>query len=265
MICCLLLVHPQLLRKLRLALGELLERHVRRAAVVLADIVVDNKLDGSVEGHVYQQDEGHIDGFRQDGVQGDEQQVDHEYRHKDRRGLHACAYELVVDMVLVRQERAAVLAYPVQRHSHHVEHRHEQGAEGYDHVEGASFMDIGVEAQVDHQVAEYVAQGKTACVSHEELVAFSLVAEHIVEPEDYHYAESHKSQGGVDELPVQHQHQCQDGKCYAAEPGGESVYPVYEVDGIGDEHHHEQGDRYAGPCRDAGYAEQPGKSVEPVA
>lgn len=218
MICCLLLVQSQLFRKLRLALCELLERHIRRSAVVLADIVVDHKLQGSVEDDVDDEYQGHIDHLHKGGIEPDEEQVDEEYGDEYSRHHHPCADELVVDMVLVREERAAVLADSVEGYSYHIEHRHHEGAECDDHELVASAVHLRVDAQVDHKVAQDIPEGEAACVSHEELVAFPLVAEHIVAPEHYHDAEGHKGEGSVDILLVIDQKCGKDGKRYAAEP-----------------------------------------------
>lgn len=189
----------------RLSLGELFERYIRRAAAVLLYEAVDHELEGGPQHAVYQQDEGQIDAVGEECVHHYEEEVGDENGDEHELCLHSGADQLVVDVILVRKKRAAAFTYPVERHPHNVEHRHKQRAESHYHIH--CVLPAGrAEAEMYHEIAEDVAEGKAACVAHEELVAFPFVSEHIVEPEHHHDAEGDQRHGRVDVFLFHHEH-----------------------------------------------------------
>ena len=180
--------------------------------------MVNDQVHCRIEGNVDDQYECQIEPPGKDGVHDDEEQVGCQYGDEHCRGLHPCADEFVVEMILVREERASSLPYPVEGDPHHIKHRYEQRAECDDHISCPPRFEIGLLAQVNHQIAQDVAEGEAAGIPHEEFVPLALVTEYVVEPEYDHNAESDKGESGVDVFPVQDEHPREYAQCDAAQP-----------------------------------------------
>ena len=177
---------------------------------VYLDAKVDPELEGRPDDNVYQQDDRGVGAGGQECIKSYEK--DH-YAYDCQQDIpvsHTGAQQFVVDMVLVRQERIAAFADAVDDHAHDVEQRDYQRGKGDDCVPGCILSLIYRERQAQDEKAKYIAQGQTACVSHEKLVPLTGVPENIVEPERDDYPEGRQSQKRMDILVPHQQHDTQD-------------------------------------------------------
>ena len=169
-------------------------------------------------------------------------------------------------MILVRKERVLLVPEAVHHYAHHIEQGDDQRGESQHHVGVPGYLRLRVgTAQVDNQQADDVAQNQAARVAHEQLVAALGVAEHVVEPERDYYPESGESQQGIQLVALYRADDPQYEKGNAAQPGGQTVNAVYQVDGVGDIDHHEQGEQDSQCYRQCMDAEQAAQRVEPLA
>ena len=189
---------------------ENLTKYAEQAANEYLDAKVDPELEGSPDENVYQQDDRGVGASGQECIKSYEK--DH-YAYDCQQDIpvsHTGAQQFVVDMVLVRQERIAAFADAVDDHAHDVEQRDYQRGKGDDSIPGCILSLIYRERQAQYEETQYVAQGQTACVSHEKLVPLTGVPENIVEPERDDYPEGRQSQKGMDILVPHQQHDTQD-------------------------------------------------------
>lgn len=97
----------------------------------------------------------------------------------------------MMDMVLVRLERAVSLADADQDYTHHIERRNNQGAESYEKGAFGVRHDIRVVLTVLYgKETEGIAQGKASRIAHENLAGTLHTAEHVVIEERHKHAES---------------------------------------------------------------------------
>ena len=142
-----------------------------------------------------------------------------------------------MDMVFVRQERIAAVAHPVQVDPHYVAAGDEQGREKADHEErvvDTAFRRFQRQ-QFETEESEHHADGKAACVAHEDLPLFFGVAEYIIIIEGDEYAQCGEREHGIDVLPAMEEHDSVDQQGDAAQTGSQTVDAVDEVDGIDQE------------------------------
>ena len=97
----------------------------------------------------------------------------------------------MMDMVLVRLERAVSLADADQDDTHHIERRNNHGAESDEKGAFGVRHDIRVVLAVLYgKETEGIAQGKASRIAHENLAGTLHTAEHVVIEERHKHAES---------------------------------------------------------------------------
>ena len=174
--------------------------------------------------------------------------------------------QLVMDMVLVRQERVLLVSQSVAHHSHHVEQRHQHGGKCQHHVIVAHGTRMHIHrTQVNHQEADDISQRQRTRITHEELPAPHLVSKHIIIPERDDHTQSRDTQQGIG---VQSQPDMQPRQSHqrdGTEPRSQTVDAVNQVDGIGNIHHDEHGKRHAEPWRNLIHSEESVERLDPYA
>lgn len=104
----------------------------------------------------------------------------------------------MMDMVLVRLERAVSLADADQDDTHHIERRNNHGAESYEKGAFGVRHDIRVVLAVLYgKETEGIAQGKASRIAHENLAGTLHTAEHVVIEERHKHAESTGRKHGI--------------------------------------------------------------------
>jgi len=96
---------------------------------------------------------------------------------------------------------------------------------------------------------EHDADGEAARVAHEYLAPFFRLAEHIIIIKRHEYTQSGEGKHGIEILVEPDEGYAIEQEGDAAQPGGQSVDAVDEVDGIDDEHRNENGEGDADPRR----------------
>ena len=213
---------------------------------------VDDEHQRVVEPVYRQEVEGaEAGGHQQDGDHG-------------RAGREAHGQELVVDVVLVRQEGVPAVAHAVQDDAYHVQRRDQQHAEGHQHGRAAGLGQrvARVHAVAHGEQAEQVAQHQAARVAHEDFPAAGGVAEDVVGEEGDEHADADESHQGVDPPVVPDEQAAEHGQRHHAQPGGQPIDAVDEVDGVGDEHHQHQREGHADEGREHVDAEEPVEVVD---
>ena len=172
--------------------------------------------------------------------------------------------KFMMNMSLVGQKKSLPITCPAKNHTHYIERRNKQDAEGNKQGRTQGFFSgngSGVHAVFDDEEAENVPQCQTSGVAHKDLASAVGIAEYIVGKEGDQDAYTDKGQQGINPLLVVNEDDSQNGKGNHTQAGGQSVDTVNQVDGIGDEYgqQHGQGDSYKG-----GNFIDPEKSVEIV-
>lgn len=197
-------------------------------------------------------------------VEQDEHQREHTDAYHHHSHFQPTSQQLVMDMVLVRQERVLLVSQTVAHHSHHVEQRHQHRGKGKHHVVVGNHMRVHIHrAQVNHQETDDVAQRQRTRIAHKELPAPHGISKHVVEPErDNHTQRRNAEQGEGKQMQpdvqTRQSHQ-RDG----TESGSQSVDAVNQVDGIGYVHHDEHGERHAHPWRQLIDSEESVERLDP--
>ena len=236
----------------------------RLLSAVNQDIQV--KMHRYPQHHIQYQNKGDTAMRQQQQIQHDKEQRYQQNGHHDPAYPHARAQQLVVKMVLVRQEGTLAGTQAVDDHPDHVEQGHNQGGQGDDQRRiGVRVRVEAHKAEVDYQKAQDVAQRQAAGIAHEQLVPFLGVAEHVVNPERNQDAQGGQGQEGVDVLADPDVHPGQHGQRDAAQPGSQPVDPVDQVDGVGDVHNEKNGERNAQPGRQVVDTEETAQGMNPVA
>lgn len=102
-------------------------------------------------------------------------------------------------------------------------------------------------AQVNHQETDNVAQRQRPRITHKELPTPHGISKHVVEPErDNHTQRRNAEQGEGKQMEPDVQSR-QRHQRDSAEPRSQTVDAVNQVDGIGNIHHDEHGERHAEP------------------
>ena len=231
---------------------------------------VNQDIQVEVEGHpqpdIDAQNQGHAAVREEQEVQHDEEEGHRQDGDHDPAYPHARAQQLVVKMVLVRQEGTLAGTQAVNHHPDHIEQGHNQGGQSNDQRRiGVRVRVEAHKAEVDYQKAQDVAQRQAAGIAHEQLVPFLGVAEHVVNPERNQDAQGGQGQEGVDVLADPDVHPGQHGQRDAAQSGSQPVDPVDQVDGVGDVHNEKEGERNAQPGRQVVDAEESTQGMNPVA
>lgn len=131
-------------------------------------------------------------------VHGQPKVAQGEQKRKGYDGYHGSALahphgkQLVVDMVLVGQERVFPVAHPVQIDPHDIEARDEQRRIREDKQIRETVRDVrcGTLEKLQAQHTKYHAGCKAAGVTHEYLFLLIGIAEYIIVEEGYKYPES---------------------------------------------------------------------------
>lgn len=104
----------------------------------------------------------------------------------------------MMDMVLVRLERAVSLADADQDDTHHIERRNNHSAESYEKGAFGVRHDIRVVLAVLYgKETEGITQGKASRIAHENLAGTLHTAEHVVIEERHKHAESTGRKHGI--------------------------------------------------------------------
>ena len=226
---------------------------------VYLDATVDPELEGRPDDNVYQQDDRSVGACGQECIKSYEKDHDAYDCQQDIPVSHTGAQQFMVDMVLVRQERIAAFADAVDDHAHDIKQRDYQRGKGDDSVPGCILSLIYRKRQAQYEETQYVAQGQTACVSHEKLVPPEGIPEYIVEPERYDDPEGRKAQERMHILMTHQEHHAQHGQRYAAQARGQAVDTVDKVDRIGNIYYNDQCQRNPYPARDGIDTEKTGQ------
>lgn len=185
----------------------------------------------------------------------DRNRDDENHRHLLRQSQRE---ELVVDMVLVRHERVVAVADPVDEHPDDVETRYEQRRNRHHHRIDSPRLDMCRQPHLlDAEETDDKAQREASGIPHEDFRLVRRPAEHIVIEKRQKYAQSRKGYHGIDILLIEEERHAVDQEDDHAQPRRQSVHPVDEVDGIGDEGHGEYGQQEAQHPRKGVYPQQP--------
>lgn len=172
--------------------------------------------------------------------------------------------QLVMDMVLVRQERVLLVSQSVAHHSHHVEQRHQHGGKRQHHVIVAHGTGMHIHrTQVNHQETDDISQRQRSRIAHKELPAPQGISKHVVEPERDNHTQCRDTEQGIG---VQSQPDMQPRQSHqrdGTEPRRQAVDAVNQVDGIGNIHHDEHGERHAHPWRQLIDSEESVERLDP--
>ena len=207
------------------------------------DAACQKHIDGNPEGDVSYEQERDVHVRGQEVVGDDEERAAAEYRHHGASLAHAEGQQLVMDMRLVGHEWIAVGANAVNVDAYDVEAWNQQGRHADDGTVGVTGRHADV-ADTDAHHAQKEADGKGACIAHENLTVFQGVAEHVEEEEGQQCAQRGGGQGRV---CVQAVPETDNGVEYArhgTQSGGQAVDAVYQVHGVDDEDDEQGGDAY---------------------
>lgn len=154
-------------------------------------------------------------------------------------------------MGFVRQEERFAVTGPAKNHTHYIERRNKQDAEGNKQGRTQDFFSgngSGVHAVFDDKEAENVSQCQASGVTHKDFASAIGIAEYIVRKEGNQDAYTDKGQQGIDPLLVVNEDHSQNGKGNHTQTGGKSIDAVNQVDGIGNKYRqqHGQGNSYKG-------------------
>lgn len=168
-------------------------------------------------------------------------------------------------MSFVGQEERFAVTGPAKNHTHYIERRNKQDAEGNKQGRTQGFFSgngSGVHAVFDDEEAENVPQCQTSGVAHKDLASAVSITKYIVREKGNQDAYTDKGQQGINPLLVVNEDDSQNGKGHHTQTGGQSVDTVNQVDGIGDEYgqQHGQGDSYT--CGNLVNPEKPVKIVD---
>lgn len=149
---------------------------------------------------------------------------------------HARAYNLMVDVILVRLEQGTAISQACQNDTEHVEAGNDE-QRAYQHpVFAVKWRDIGVvHGELDEQKCQHVAQRQTAGIAHENLLLVTFAKEKI--EIEIGYEHPHKS-GNHD--AINPKRLTDEAKQVAAqrnerEAGGQSVDSVNQVESVDNE------------------------------
>lgn len=168
----------------------------------------------------------------------------------------------MMNMSLVGQEERFAVTGPAKNHTHYIERRNEQDAEGNKQGRTQDFFSgngSGVHAVFDDKEAENVSQCQASGVTHKDFASAIGIAEYIVRKEGNQDAYTDKGQQGIDPLLVVNEDHSQNGKGNHTQTGGKSIDAVNQVDSIGNEYGQQHGQRDSYTC---GNLVNPEKSVE---
>ena len=184
------------------------------------EVTEQNPVDVEV---AYQQKVGH-----------GENEGDHDDGNHGRALLHADGQQFVVNVVLVREERVAAVAYPVQIDSHYVAAGYEQGREEADHQVGfvVPAFGRGQRQELEAEDGKHHADREAARIAHEYFPLLFGVAEYIIIIERYEHSQGGKGKHGIDILATMVEHGAVGQQGDAAKTGCQAVDAVDEVDGI---------------------------------
>ena len=209
---------------------------------------IQRQVEYQPDGNVDAQDIRDVDIPYQRHIDQDKHQREHTDAYHHHSYFQPASQQLVVDMVLVRQERVLLVSQPVAHHSHHVEQRHQHGGKRQHHVIVAHGTGMHIHrTQVNHQETDDISQRQRSRITHEELPAPHLVSKHIVIPEWDDYTQCRDTQQGIGEQSQPDMQPRQSHQRDGTEPRSQTVDAVNQVDGIGNIHHDEHGKRHAEP------------------
>lgn len=161
---------------------------------------IQRQMEYQPDGNVYAQDIRDVDIPYQRHVDQDKHQREQTDAYHHLSHFQPTSQQLVVDMVLVRQERVLLVSQPVAHHSHHVEQRHQHGGKRQHHVIVAHGTGMHIHrTQVNHQEADDISQRQRSRITHEELPAPHLVSKHIIIPERDDHTQSRDTEQGIGE------------------------------------------------------------------
>ena len=184
--------------------------------------------------------------------------------HHRLAGREAHLQELVMNMRLVGHEQRPSVARTAQHHTHHVQTRHHQHAERYQHrtaLHPQQHIRL-VHAVFDDKKAQNKSQRQAARIPHENLAPHVGIPEHVVREERNNHPHRHERQHGIAPHLEMHEQHPEHQQCHHAQPRRQSVDTVNQVDGIGDEHHQQHGQRNAHRLRNEINAEKPVETVD---
>ena len=214
---------------------------------------------------IRKQEQRHTDICRQKDVAQGEKHGHGDYGYHCRALPHPDGQQLVMDVVPVWQERVLAVAHPVQIDTHHIEAGdYERRVGQHEHVGHTGCHAVGkAPAHLQAEDAEHHADGQAARVAHEYLTSAFGVAEHVIIEERHEHAEGGEGEYGVDVFMRHQEYHSVEQHRHAAQPGGQAVDAVNQVDGVDDEHHGKHRKRPSRPCGYVIYKEQAVQVVNP--
>lgn len=160
--------------------------------------------------------------IKQDKESGNRNDTNHHHPHP-----HPRAQQLMMKVILIRQERVLVLTQAMQDHTDHVQQRNQHRRESDHHVRvGQCRRDLVRHAHVNDQETDHVAQRKAAGIPHEKLMSTVGVTEHVVAPKGHKDTQRTDRQQGVNILPTKKEYHAQDRQGDTTQARGQAVNTI---------------------------------------
>ena len=172
-------------------------------------------------------------------VQQPEEHVGHQDGEQRHVHIVTRAHEAVVQVGHVGMERMLAPQDAAHGHTDEVEVRDEQQRVGQHQTVRFGRLDVVRGAELQHQVAQCIAQHQAARVAHEYLCALLGVAPHVIPQEDNQAARDGCREEAEDVHAPVPEGPCEGGKGDEREAAGQAVDTVDKVDGVHREHHQE--------------------------
>ena len=157
----------------------------------------------------------------------------------------------MVDVRLVGHEQRPLVTRTPQHHANHIQTRHHQHAERHQHrtrLHREQHIRL-IHTVLDDKEAQNIPQRQAAGIPHENLPSQIRTAEHVVRKERNNHPHRHESQHGIAPHVEMHEQHPEHQQRHHTQPRCQSVDTVNQVDGIGDEHHQQHGQRNTYLCR----------------
>lgn len=172
----------------------------------------------------------------------------------------------MMNMVLVRFERALATANTNHHHTDHIERRDNQRTESNHESTFGIRGDIRIVLAVfDGKEREHIAQSQAARITHKNLTGTFRTAEDVIVKERDQHTERGKGEHAVRPKFFLHEQEAKDKQGNAAQTGGKTVDTVNQIDGIGDKDNQKNRKRHTYPGRKGIQAEKTVEVIDPKA
>ena len=191
----------------------------------------------------------HIQILRQPHIHHRKQQRhchNRDHRHPLRK---TDSQQLMMNMILVRQERILTMTHAVEIHPHHITARHQQRRERQHHRVHPLRSLLAHRSHLHTQDTDNHTDGQTARIPHENLLLLLRITEHIVVEELHQNAQRSKRQHRIQILTQREIHNAEEQTRHAAQARSQAVDTVNEVERIDDKHRQQHRKRITDPSR----------------